>query len=220
MRDASEAVKRADGTAVTNIAAPLGNPDFSSYLLRLQSSGAQVLGLANAAGDKMNTIKQAREFGLTGKGLKIVSFLLYVTDVHALGLETAQGLLASDSFYWDQNNEAGAFARRFEKLKGKMPSTEQATVYASVTHYLKAIKTSDSKDADKVAEAMRAKVDYFGHHAEVRKDSRVVFDLTLYKVKTPAESRGPLGLLRQGRRNSARPGLRRLEDSECPLARP
>ncbi len=221
LRDASAAVAEAGGKVVGNVAHPLGGSDFSSYLLQAQGSGAQAIGLANAGGDLINTIKQAGEFGLAGSGQHLVGFLVYVTDVHALGLAAAQGLLVTDSAYWDADDATRAFAKRFAARQGAMPSTEQAAVYASVVHYLKAVHTAGGTDGDAVARAMRSlPVDYFGRPAAIRADGRVVFDLTLYEVKAPDRSGGPWDYYRKVADISRDEAFLPLDKSECPLVRP
>ena len=191
-RDATAAVKATGGQVLGSVRHPLGAPDFSSYLLQAQGSGAKVIGLANAGGDTQNSIKQANEFGITAAGQKMAGFLVFITDVHSLGLNTAQGLLVSTGFYWDQNDQARAFGKRFFDKVGRMPTKQQAAVYASITHYLKAIDATGTDDAAKVNEQMRRMpVDFFGRAGSIRPDGRVLYDLTLYEVKKAAESKAP-----------------------------
>ncbi len=191
-RDAAAAVASAGGKVLGNTRHPLGAQDLSSFLLQAQASKAQVIGLANVGGDTSNAVKQAAEFGITSGGQKLAGFLVFLTDIKAIGLPLAKGLLVSTGFYWDQNDEARAFAKRFEAKVGRMPTKQQASVYASVQHYLKAVAAVGTDDAGKVNAQMRAlPVDYFGHAASIRPDGRVLYDLTLYEVKSPAESRGP-----------------------------
>lgn len=191
-RDASAAVTAAGGKVLGTARHPLGAADLSSFLLQAQASGAQVIGLANVGGDTSNAVKQAAEFGITSGGQKLAGFLVFLTDIKAIGLPLAKGLLVSTGFYWDQNAEARAFARRFEARMGRMPTKQQASVYASVKHYLKAVAATGSDDAGKANAGMRRlPVDYFGHDASIRPDGRVLYDLTLYEVKAPEESKGP-----------------------------
>lgn len=191
-RDAAAAVEATGGKVVGTVRHPLGAADLSSFLLQAQASKAEVIGLANVGKDTSNAVKQAAEFGLTSGGQKLAGFLVFLTDIKAIGLPLAKGLLVSTGFYWDQNEEARAFAKRFEAKVGRMPTKQQASVYASVKHYLKAVAASGSDDAGTVnAEMRQLPVDYFGHAATIRPDGRVLYDLTLYEVKDPAESKGP-----------------------------
>jgi branched-chain amino acid transport system substrate-binding protein len=189
---AAKAVIEANGGKVLGSAYfPIGNADFSSQLLEAQSSGADVVGLAAVGDDQVNAIKQAHEFGLTKGGKqKLAGFLVYLTDIHALGLETAQGLVLSTGFYWDQTEESRAFGKRFFEARKAMPTKNQAAVYASTLHFLKAMAQAGTRDGLAVGKAMRAMpVSYFGHPASMRGDGRVLYDIGLYRVKTPAESK-------------------------------
>ncbi|QRG07008.1 ABC transporter substrate-binding protein [Xanthobacter dioxanivorans] len=191
-RDASAAVTAAGGKVLGATRHPLGTADFSSFLIQAQASKAEVVGLANVGGDTTNSIKQAAEFGITSGGQKVAGFLVFITDVHAIGLPLAKGLRVTTGFYWDQNDKARAFAKRFFAKMGRMPTKQQASVYASITHYLSAVAASGTDEAGKVnAEMRRLPVDYFGHAASIRADGRVLYDLTLYEVKSPAESKAP-----------------------------
>ncbi len=170
---------------------PVGNSDFSALLLQAQSSKAEVIGLASVGGDLVNAIKQAHEFGL-GKapGPALAGFLIYINDVHALGLEIAQGLNVASSFYWDADDASRKFAQRFFDKRKAMPSRNQAQIYAAVMHYLKAMEAAGTDDAAAVGKKMRElPADYFGKTVAVRADGRVMTDLTLFKVKAPGESR-------------------------------
>jgi branched-chain amino acid transport system substrate-binding protein len=190
--DASKAVQEAGGTVLGNVTHPINAADFSAYLLQAQASKAQIVGLANVGPDTTNAIKQAKEFGLAATGQRLAGFLVFITDVDAIGLDAAAGLLVTEGFYWDQNDLARAFAKRFMAKVGKMPSKEQAAGYAAVTHYLNASMAAGSKDAEAVNRQMRAmQADYFGKKATIREDGRVLFDLTLFEVKSPSESRYP-----------------------------
>jgi branched-chain amino acid transport system substrate-binding protein len=172
---------------------PIGNSDFASQMVGAQSSGAQVIGLAAVGNDQVNAIKQAAEFGLTrGNGKTLAGFLIYITDIHALGLEMTQGLTLSSGFYWDQTDASRAFAKRFFAERHAMPTRNQAAIYTATLHFLKAMAQAGTRDAVAVGKAMRAlPVDYQGHPASVRADGRVMYDVTLYRVKSPAESKAP-----------------------------
>ncbi|MFG1329813.1 ABC transporter substrate-binding protein [Xanthobacter autotrophicus] len=219
-RDASAAVVATGGKVVGNARHPLGAADLSSFLLQAQASKAQVIGLANVGGDTSNAVKQAAEFGVTSGGQKLAGFLVFITDVHAIGLPLAKGLLISTGFYWDQNAEARAFAKRFEAKMGRMPTKQQASVYASVKHYLKAVAAAGTDDAAKVnAEMRNLPVDYFGHAASIRPDGRVLYDLTLYEVKSPAESKGAWDYYKPVTTLPASEVFRPAGETGCPLGK-
>ena len=172
---------------------PINSPDFSSLLLQAQASGAEKIGLVSVGADLDNQIKQGAEFGIGRDGKQaMVGFLVYIQDIQALGLKTAQGLDLTTGFYWDQDDEARAFAKRFFAEAHQMPSRNHAAIYMAVKHYLEAVKAAGTDDAAAVGKAMRAApIDFFGHPAKMRGDGRVLYDLTLYRVKTPAESKRP-----------------------------
>ena len=181
------------GTVVGDTKFPIGASDFSSQLLQAQSSGAQVIGLAAVGGDLVNLLKQASEFGIQRGGKQeLAGFLIYINDINALGLQVAQGFEFSAGFYWDQNEQARAFAKRFFAERKSMPSKNQAEIYTAVLHYLRAIDKAGTKEAVAVNQAMRAMpVDYFGHPATVRADGRVLYEVAQYRVKSPGESKAP-----------------------------
>ncbi|MET3354061.1 ABC transporter substrate-binding protein [Xanthobacter autotrophicus] len=221
-RDAAAAVKNAGGKVLGGVKHPLSATDFSSFLLQAQASGAKVIGLANAGGDTINAIKQAAEFGLTQGGQSLTGLLIFSSDVKALGLPAAQGLLLTEAFYWDLNDDTRAFSRRFaEKFGGKMPTSTQAGVYSSALHYLNAIKDAKTKDAPKVMEQMRATpIDdpLFGK-GEVRIDGRATHPMYLFKVKKPADSKGPWDLYEVVATIPANEAFRPLKDGGCPLVK-
>ncbi|WP_354069072.1 ABC transporter substrate-binding protein [Bradyrhizobium sp. LB5.2] len=193
-RDTAAVVKAAGGEVLGAVRHPLNTADFSSYLLQAQGSKAQVIGLANAGGDTINAVKQAAEFGVVQRGQRLAGLLVFLTDVHALGLQTAQGLTLTTAFYWDLNDKTRAFAKRFAGLDGgKYPTMVQAGVYSSVLHYLEAVaKVGSATDGMKVVEAMKAtRYDdpLFGD-TMVREDGRAVHAMYLVEVKKPAESKG------------------------------
>jgi branched-chain amino acid transport system substrate-binding protein len=190
--DVSTVVKAAGGTVVGTVKHPLAASDFSSFLLQAQSSKAQILGMANAGGDTVNTIKAANEFGVT-KTMKLAGLLVFINDIHSLGLPTTQGMYLTDSWYWNQNAETRAWARRFfEKFK-RMPSSVQAGDYSAAYNYLLAVKATGSDDADKVLAHMRKTPinDVFAKNGFIRADGRMVHDMYLMQVKTPAQSTEP-----------------------------
>ena len=192
-RDATAIVVAGGGRVLGSARHPIGATDFSSLLLQAQVSGAKVVGLASVGGDLVNLLKQANEFGLARAGKQtLVGFLTYIQDIHALGLPAAQGFSFTAGFYWDQNDASRAFARRFFAVQKAMPSKNHAEVYTAVTHYLRAIDATGTDDAVAVNRAMRDRpLDYFGNPAMVRADGRVLYDVTLWRVKAPSESSGP-----------------------------
>ena len=190
---ATAVITQSGGTVLGSTEFPIGNADFSAQLVRAQNSGAQVIGLAAVGNDLVNAIKQAAEFALTRGGRQsLAAFLVYITEIHALGLSVTQGLTFSSSFYWDQNDHARRFSRHFYAARNDMPTRNHAAQYVAVTHFLKAMAQAGTRDAVAVNQAMRAlPMDYFGHPASVRADGRVLYDVTLYRVKKPEESRAP-----------------------------
>ena len=214
--DAARAVQEAGGTVLGNILHPINAADFSAYLLQAQASQAQIIGLANVGPDTSNAVKQAKEFGLAAAGQRLAGFLVFITDVDAIGLEAAAGLLVTEGFYWDQNDLSRAFAKRFMAKVGKMPSKEHAAGYAAVTHYLKAIQAVGTKDAERVNRQMRSmQADYFGKRATIREDGRVLFDLTLFEVKSPSESRYPWDYYKTVRSIPSEEAFRSTSEGGC-----
>ncbi|MCH2395730.1 MULTISPECIES: ABC transporter substrate-binding protein [Oceanibaculum] len=193
-RDVSKVVKEAGGEVKGVVRHPFPNQDFSSFLLQAQASGAQVIGLANAGADTINSIKQAGEFGITQAGQKLAGLLVFLSDIHSLGLDTAQGLQLTTGFYWDMDDEARAWSKKFAaRHNGAMPTMAQAGVYSAVAHYLKAIKEAGTDDGKKVVDKMKELPvkDFFARNASLRADGRMVHDMYLVEVKKPSESKGP-----------------------------
>ena len=193
-RDTSAVVEEYGGEVVGTVRHPFPGQDFSSFLLQAQASGADVIGLANAGADTTNSIKQAAEFGITQAGQSLAGLLVFITDVHALGLETAQGLVLTEAFYWDLNDETRAWSQRFaENHNGNMPTMVQAGVYSSLMHYFKAVEEVGSDDAEAVMAAMKdmpTSDPLFGE-GEIRVDGRKIHDMYLFEVKSPDESKAP-----------------------------
>jgi branched-chain amino acid transport system substrate-binding protein len=191
-RDTAAVVTAAGGTIKGQVRAPLSTGDFSSFMLQAQSSGAQILGLANAGGDTINSIKAANEFGVTAT-MKLAGLLVFINDIHALGLKATQGMYLTDGWYWDQSDASRAWAKRFEEKVKRKPSMLQAADYSAVTFYLNAVKATGSDDADTVMKWMKSNKinDFFATNGYVREDGRMVHDMFLMQVKTPAESKGP-----------------------------
>ena len=192
-RDATAVVTAGGGKVIGDAKHAIGATDYASQLLQAQASGADVVAFASVGDDLVNLVKQAHEFGLGVNGKPTLGgFLIYLTDIHALGLSAAQGLELTSGFYWNQSDESRAFANRFMAERHAMPTKEQAGVYAAVLHYLQAVKQTGTVEAVAVNKAMRAApVDYFGHQVALRADGRLMDDVTLYRVKTPAESKQP-----------------------------
>ena len=191
-KDTGDVVKANGGTVVGAVRHPLNASDFSSFLLQAQNSKAQILGLANAGGDTINSIKAANEFGIT-KTMKLAGLLVFINDIHSLGLKTTQGMYLTDSWYWNRDAETRAWSRQFfEKIK-RMPSSIQAGDYSAALNYLQAVKAAGSDDADKVmAQLRKAKVnDIFAKGGFVRADGRMVHDMYLMQVKSPDKSNEP-----------------------------
>ncbi len=190
-KDTGDVVKAAGGTVKGAVRHPLSTGDFSSFLLQAQSSGAKVVGLANAGGDTVNSIKAAAEFGLTKKQ-NLAALLMLLTDVHAIGLNTAQGLYLTEGWYWDLNPETRAWAAKYEAEMKKKPNSNHASVYSSTMHYLKAVQAAGTDDTAAVMKKMQDTPinDMFAKNGKLRPDGRMVHDMYLFQVKSPAESKG------------------------------
>ncbi len=217
-RDTAAVVKAAGGQVLGAVRHPLNTSDFSSYLLQAQTSKAQVIGLANAGGDTINAVKQAAEFRIVQGGQRLAGLLVFLTDVHALGLQTAQGLTLTTAFYWDLNDKTRAFAKRFAAHQGgKYPTMVQAGVYSSVLHYLEAVaKIGSRTDGTKVVEAMKASRydDPLFGDTVVRQDGRAIHAMYLVEVKKPAESKGAYDYFKLLATIPADQGFRPLADEK------
>jgi branched-chain amino acid transport system substrate-binding protein len=191
--DTGEIVKAKGGKVLGAVRHPLNNQDYSSFLLQAQASKAKVVGLANAGLDTTNSIKQASEFGIVAGGQKLAGLLLTLPEVHGLGLNAAQGLVLTESYYWDHDDRSRAFGERFYKRTGRMPSMIHAGTYSATLHYLKAVKAAGTKDADAVAARMRELIvdDDVYQGGKVLPNGRMVHDLYLFEVKKPSESKKP-----------------------------
>jgi branched-chain amino acid transport system substrate-binding protein len=224
-RDTTSAVTSNGGKVVGGVRHPLNTSDFSSFLLQAQSSKAKIIGLANAGGDTTNSIKQAAEFGIVAGGQKLAPLLMFVTDVHALGLKTAQGLTFTESFYWDLNEKTREWSKRFQKVspKGSMPSMTVAGLYAEILHYLKAMDAlgGNPHDGAKVVAKMKelpTDDPLFGK-GPLRADGRRVIPAYLFEVKKPEESKYPWDYYKQIATISAEDAAKPLEASDCPLVK-
>jgi branched-chain amino acid transport system substrate-binding protein len=192
-RDAAKFVQSAGGTVLGEVRHPLNANDFSSYVLQAQQSKANVIGLADASTDTVNAIKAASEFGVVEGGQKLAALLMHITDVEALGLKAAHGLVLTESFYWDLNDKTRAWTKRFMALHNKPPTMTQAGAYAAALHYLKAVKDTGSKDAKTVVARMKATPvnDMYNDNVQIRPDGRVLHAMYLMQVKAPEESKYP-----------------------------
>jgi branched-chain amino acid transport system substrate-binding protein len=217
-KDASDVVAANGGTVVGSVRHPFPSTDFSSFLLKAQASGAQVVGLANAGTDTTNSIKQAVEFGITPKQT-LAALLMFIPDVHSLGLGTAQGMYLTEGFYWDLNDETRAWSERFLKKLKRMPATGQAGVYSATLHYLKAVRAADSDDAQQVMAQMKKTPvsDFFAKNGRIRDDGRMVHDMYLFQVKKPSESQGPWDYYKLIATIPADEAFQPLSASRCPL---
>ncbi len=222
-RDTSAVVEESGGKVLGSVRHPFPGQDFSSFLLQAQSSGAKVIGLANAGADTTNAIKQAHEFGITAGGQNLAGLLIFITDVHALGLETAKGLVLTEAFYWDLNDQTREWSARFaEQHNGAMPTMVHAGVYASVLHYLKAVEAAGSKEADAVMAKMKelpTDDPLFGQ-GDVRDDGRHVHPMYLFQVKAPEEFERRLGLLQAPGDHPGRAGLPPARPGQVPARDP
>jgi branched-chain amino acid transport system substrate-binding protein len=219
-RDAANVVKESGGKVLGDVRHPLNSSDFSSFLLQAQASKAKVVAFANAGGDTINALKQASEFGLKANQ-KLIALLLEITDVHSLGLKDAQGLIMTDAFYWDRDDESRAFSKRFMDKVGHMPTMIQAGLYSATMHYLKAIEAIGTDEAPKVMAQMRAMPvnDFFTRNGKIRIDGRMVHDMYLWEVKKPEESKGEWDLYKLLATVPGDEAFRPLDKGGCPLVK-
>ena len=219
-KDTTAVVKANGGKVLGSVLHPLSSADLSGYLLQAQASKAKVIGLANAGGDTINSVKQANEFGITKGGQKLAGLLVFDSDIDSIGLQIAQGMYLTTGFYWDMNDDTRKWAKRFgERMKGKMPTMVQAGVYSQVSHYLKAVAAAGTDDADAVMKKMRETPinDFFAKNGKLREDGRMVHDMYLAQVKKPGESKGRWDNLKIVQTIPGDQAFRPLKDSECPL---
>jgi branched-chain amino acid transport system substrate-binding protein len=221
-RDTSEAVKKAGGKVVGQVRHPLNTQDFSSFLLQAQSSKAKVIGLANAGGDTINSIKQAGEFGIVKGGQNLAGLLVFITDIDAIGLDRAQGLVVTESFYWDLNDQTRAFAKRFApQYKGIHPTMVHAGVYSGVLHYLKAVEALKSDDGAKVVEKMKEipTDDMVFGKGTIRADGRKLHPVYLFEVKKPSESKAKWDYYKVRATIPADQAFRPVKEGGCALVK-
>ncbi|MFG3454498.1 ABC transporter substrate-binding protein [Stutzerimonas stutzeri] len=215
--DIKKVVEAEGGSVVGAVRHPFPSSDFSSYILQAQGSGADVVALANAGADTVNSLKTASEFGVTQSGQRLAGMVVFLNDIHAMGLEVTQGLMLTTGWYWDMNEEARAWAKRYEERVGSMPTMVQAGIYSAATHYLNAVKATGSDDTETVR-AQMAKTpvnDMFAKNGSIREDGRMVHDMYLVQVKTPAESKGEWDLYKVVSTIPGDEAFRPMAESQC-----
>jgi branched-chain amino acid transport system substrate-binding protein len=219
-RDTANVVKAAGGEVKGEVRVPLGASDFSSFLLQAQASKAQILGLANAGGDTINSVKAANEFGVT-KTMKMAGLLVFINDIHALGLQATQGLYLTDGWYWDQSDASRAWSKRFEAKVNRKPSMLQAADYSATMFYLNAVKATGTDDADTVMKWMKSNKinDFYAKNGYVREDGRMVYDMYLMQVKKPSESKYPWDYYKVVATLPGDQIFTKLSESTCPLVK-
>ena len=220
-KDTANVVIKNGGKVLGDVRHPLNTSDFSSFLLQAQASKAKVVGLANAGGDTINAIKQGAEFGLMKGGQKMSPLLAFVTDIDSVGLQTAQGLLLAEAFYWDLNDDTRAFSKRFMERMKRPPTSAQAGVYSSVMHYLKAVKAAGTTDSAAVMKIMKETPinDFFAKNGRIRADGRMVHDMYLFEVKKPSESKGRWDDYKLLATVPGDQAFQPLSESRCPLVK-
>jgi len=218
-RDTGEVVKAAGGKVVGSARHPLNNADFSSFLLQAQSSKAKIIGMANGGGDTINTIKQASEFGIVAGGQKLAGIVMFISDIHSLGLKMANGLIITEAYYWDLNDRTRAFGKKYFDRMKRMPTMNQAATYSATLHYLKAVKAAGSKDTKTVLAKMREMPvrDAFTDNGFLREDGRMVHSMFLFEVKKPDESKAPWDYYKVLAEVPGDQAFRPLKDGGCPL---
>ncbi|HBM10756.1 MAG TPA: ABC transporter permease, partial [Pseudomonas sp.] len=217
--DIKKVVEAEGGSVVGTVRHPFPSSDFSSYILQAQGSGADVIALANAGADTVNSLKTASEFGVTQSGQRLAGMVVFLNDIHAMGLDVTQGLMLTTGWYWDMDEEARAWAKRYEERVGSMPTMVHAGIYSAATHYLNAVKETGSDDTATVR-AQMAKTpvnDMFAKNGKIREDGRMVHDMYLVQVKTPAESKGEWDLYKVIRTIPGDEAFRPLSESQCKL---
>ena len=219
-KDASAVVTANGGKVLGSVRHPFPASDFSSFLLQAQASGAKIIGLANAGADTTNAIKQAAEFGITLRQ-SLAGLLMFISDVHSLGLQATQGMYLTTGFYWDLDDGTRAWSKRFFEKQKRMPTMVQAGQYSSVLHYLRAVQASGTDEAGKVMAQMKATPikDFFGKNGRIREDGRMVHDMYLAQVKTPAESKYPWDYYNIRQTIPAEEAFQPLAQSKCPLVK-
>ncbi len=219
MQDTGVVVQEAGGTVLGSAKHPLNMSDFSAPLLQAQSSGADVIALANGGADTINAIKQASQFGIGRGKQRLVALVAMITDIHSLGLESAQGLLLTEAFYWDMNEQTRAWSRRFFERMKRMPTMLQAGAYSSTLHYLQAVQAAGTAETGAVMAQMRRMPvqDFFAPGGRIREDGQMVHDMYLFQVKSPAESKGPWDYYKLVATIPGDQAFQPLSESKCPL---
>lgn len=219
-RDATKVIKAAGGTVKGSVNVPMGTSDFSSFLLQAQASKAQVLALANAGGDFVNSVKTAKEFGVT-KTMKLAGLLVFIDDIHALGLETTQGLYLTSPWYWNKDDASRKWAERFFKKENRMPAFPHAGDYSAVSFYLRGVKATGTDNGEAMMKWIKSnKVnDFFANDGYVRKDGTLIHDLTLVQVKIPAESKAPWDYVKRVKNLPGKDVFTSLAESTCKLVK-
>jgi branched-chain amino acid transport system substrate-binding protein len=220
-RDTGEVVKAAGGKVLGSVKHPLNTPDFSSFLLQAQASKAKIIGLANGGGDTINAIKQAGEFGIVAGGQNLAAIVMFISDVHSLGLKLAQGLIITEAYYWDLNDRTRAFGKRFMERVKRMPTMNQAATYSATLHYLKAVQAAGTRDTKTVMAKMREMPvrDAFTDNGVLREDGRMVHSMYLFQVKKPEESKAPWDYYKLLAEVPGDQAFRPLKDGGCPLVK-
>jgi branched-chain amino acid transport system substrate-binding protein len=220
-RDTSKVVEEYGGIVLGSVLAPLSTADFSSYLLQARNSKVKGIGLANAGGDTINSIKQAGEFGILEGGQKLAGLLVFISDTHSLGLQAAQGLHLTSAFYWDQDDATRAWSKRFMDEMKREPTMVQAGVYSAIMHYLAAIKATGSDDGPTVVKQMKATAvnDFMTKNGKIREDGSLVRDMYLFEVKKPSESKGPWDYYKQIAVIPGEEGFKLPGPNQCPLVK-
>jgi branched-chain amino acid transport system substrate-binding protein len=220
-RDVSEVVKAAGGKVLGSARHPLNTSDFSSFLLQAQASKAKIIGLANGGGDTINAIKQASEFGIVAGGQKLAGIVMFISDIHSLGLKMAQGLVITEAYYWDYNDRTRAFGKKFFERMKRMPTMNQASTYSATLHYLKAVKAAGTRETKAVLAKMRELPvrDAFTDNGYLREDGRMVHSMLLLEVKKPEESKYPWDYYKVLAEVPGDQAFRPLKDGGCPLVK-
>jgi branched-chain amino acid transport system substrate-binding protein len=220
-RDTGDVVRAAGGKVLGSAKHPLNTADFSSFILQAQASKAKIIGLANGGGDTINAIKQAGEFGVVAGGQNLAAIVMFISDVHSLGLKLAQGLIITEAYYWDLDDETRAFGKKFFARMNRMPTMNQASTYSATLHYLKSVQAAGTRDTKPVMDKMRSTPvhDAFTKNGILREDGRMVHSMFLFEVKKPDESKAPWDYYKVLAEVPADQAFRPLKDGGCPLVK-
>ena len=220
-KDVTRVVREGGGKVLGSVRAPLNTLDFSSFLLQAQASKAKIIALANGGNDTVNSIKQAQEFGVVQGGQKLAGMLIFLSDIHSLGIDKAQGLVLTTAFYWDRDEASRAWSKRYFEKTGRMPSMSQAGTYSATMHYLKAVQAAGTDATDAVMKKMRETPvnDFFATNGKIREDGRMVHDMYLAEVKSPSESKGPWDYYKILQTIPGDEAFQPLSESRCPLVK-